>query len=126
MRVTMLLWTGTGVFFVVMAVVYWLLSGDPAGTSLFVLSIFFGWLAGLTAWFWLRRGGDGPEEHADADMHDASGPIGTVVPSSIGPFVAAIGITMVALSAIVGPWLGLPGVGVILVGVVPLLRKPRP
>lgn len=122
----MLLWTGTGVFFTVMAVTYWAVSGDPAGTALFVVSIFFGWLAGLTAWFWLRRGGDGPEEHADADMADASGPVGTVVPSSIGPFVAAIGITMVALSAIVGPWLGLPGVVIIVVGIVPLLRRPRP
>lgn len=122
----MLLWTGTGVFFGLMALVYWVSSGDPAGTVLFTVSIGFGWLAGLTAWFWLRRGGDGPAEHADADMADASGPVGTVVPSSIGPFVAAIGITMVALSAIVGPWLGLPGLAIIAVGVVPLLRRPRP
>lgn len=125
MRITMLLWTGTGVFFAAMAVIYATTAAEPAGTVLFVLSIFFGWLAGLTAWFWLRRGGDGPEEHADADMADASGPIGTVVPSSIGPFVAAIGITMVALSAIVGPWLGLPGLIIIAIGVVPMLRKPR-
>jgi hypothetical protein len=59
-------------------------------------------------------------------MADAAGPVGTVVPSSIGPFVAAIGITMFALSALVGPWLGVPGVLVIAVGVVPLLRRPRP
>lgn len=122
----MLLWTGTGVFFAAMAGVYWALSGDPAGTVLFAVSTFFGVFAGITAWFWRRRGGDGLIEAADADVADDSGPIGTVVASSIGPFVAAIGITMVALSAIVGPWLGLPGLAVIATGLVPMLRRPRP
>ena len=126
MRITMLLWTGTGVFFAAMTVVYWVVSGDPAGTALFTLSIFFGGFAGLTAWFWLRRGGDGIAEKADADMADDAGPVGTVVPSSLSPFIVAVGITLIALSVIVGPWIGAPGVALILFGCVPLLRKPRP
>jgi hypothetical protein len=102
-------------FLVPVTVVYWLLSGDPTGTTALVLSIGLAFMVGYYLLFTARRMEARPEDRPDAEISEGSGEIGFFPPHSWWPIFLAAAFTVTMLGLIIGPFLGLIGAGMLVV-----------
>lgn len=126
MRIEATLWTGAGIFYIVLGSVYWALSRDPAGTTLLLIAVGFGLLAGGWAWSWHRRGGERLEDVATADIADDAGVVGTFSAASAWPPIVALAVSITALGVIAGPWLWAPGIVLTAVGLARMVADRPP
>lgn len=122
MRSTSRIFGASAAFFFVVAVVYWAVSYEPAGTLMFVLwgvALLFGSL-------YLRAGarkavaGDDPNLQPD----EAAGElIGVFRAGSAWPVVLAAGLTVTLAGLVYGLWLVVPGVLVTIAALLGLMRE---
>ena len=96
-------------FLVPVTVVYWLLSEDPAGTTLLALSIGLAFMIGYYLLFTARRMEARPEDRPDAEISEGSGEIGFFPPHSWWPIAMAASFTVTCLGLIIGPFLVMIG-----------------
>ena len=96
-------------FLGVVALIYWLLSHDPTGTTCLVLSGGLGALVGYYLLFTARRMEPRPEDRADAEIDEGSGEIGFFSPYSYWPIIAAGAAATVVLGLVFGTFLILIG-----------------
>ena len=99
-------------FFGLVAPVYWVLSGDPTGTSALVMTFL---LAALLAFFLFvvaKQLPDRPEDRKDADVADGAGELGFFPPYSWWPLWCALALGTCVMGVIFGWWLFLIGVGI--------------
>lgn len=111
MRIEAILWTGTGVFFALIATVYLATGGEAAGASMLLVGAGFGAL--VAGWLWRATSGRQPraEDRANADMADEAGPVGTFVTGSLEPLWLGLAMTAVTLGLVIGTWLSALGAG---------------
>ena len=110
------LWT-LSLFFFVIGVVYWATAHEAAGVTLLMLCSGAAIVAVLP--YHRRRG------HGDGDGHEAVEH--EVLPSaSLWPFVIGTGAVLAVNGLILGPWLFVPGVALVVRGLIAVLGRPAP
>jgi hypothetical protein len=103
MKVALGLFVSSAAFTATLALVYWLLSRDPAGTTLLsfmtaALLVVAGYLV------FAERDADLYADRPDATMRDAAGEhVGTYITHSPIPFWVGIAVTAIVLGLVVSP-----------------------
>jgi len=108
-------------FLLPVTVVYWLLSKDPAGTTLLALSIGLAFMIGYYLLFTARRMEARPEDRPDAEISEGSGEIGFFPPHSWWPIALAGAFTTTMLGTVFGPFLIAIGAGMLTIALFGLL-----
>lgn len=98
-----------GVFFGVVAGIYWFTSYEDAGGTMLIMALFLGFLPAAYMLWWSRHMKPRPEDRDEADHADGAGAVGAFPSSSIWPFVMGIGAAFVALAFVFGAWLSVLG-----------------
>ena len=120
MKVEGYLFAFLAIFFVPVTVTYWLLSGDWTGTTCLVLTFFLSAMVGYYLLFTARRMEARPEDRPEAEIAEGAGEVGFFPPHSWWPILLAAGAITTFVGLIIGPFLALIGVGIVAVGVVGL------
>lgn len=118
MRIEGWLFAAGAVFFLAVAGVYWVLSGDVVGTTALVMT---GALAFLVAFYTLytsKRVYPRPEDRSDAEVEEADPEYGFYSPHSWWPLPVALGAMFTAWGFIFAVWLVVLGVTVLMLGLV--------
>jgi Cytochrome c oxidase subunit IV len=101
-------------FYGVVAIAYWLITGEIVGTTALALT---GGLAFLVAFYFLftgRRVGTRPEDDPNADIEDAEPDYGFFSPHSWWPIAVAIATGITILGLVFAVWLLILGIGLLL------------
>ena len=114
MRVNAIIFAILGVFFTIVTVVYWVLSGDPTGTTALAFCIGLSGIIGYYMFFLNRRLPDQPEDSKTAEVSDGAGELGFFSPHSAWPITLAGAASVTVLGLIFGVWLAIIGVFLIL------------
>lgn len=121
MKVEGYLFAFLAVFFVPVTIVYWLLSGDPTGTTCLALTIGLAFMIGYYLLFTARRMEARPEDRPDAEISEGSGEVGFFPPYSWWPIALAAGFSITMVGLVIGPFLAAIGVGILAVSLLGLL-----
>jgi hypothetical protein len=137
---------GVGLFFGVIALLYWFWSAkawhlpDESGFLMLIGTFLLGVVPGLYYLFWHRRFeghrvfiwgkiknpvGPRPEDRSDAEIKDGAGVISTFPGSSIWPFVIGAGAFLVVNGLVFGWWLAIPGVTLMIMGAIGATAESR-
>lgn len=115
MRTSGIIFIGMTVFFGVVTPVYWLLSGDPTGTTALVLTFA---LTAMLAFYLMfvanRLGGTPPEDRPDGEIYEAAGELGFFAPKSWTPLMVAGSSSVLTLGLVFGWWLAIIGFGLLI------------
>ena len=103
-----------GLFFFVMAIVYWFWGHENAGGVMMVGGALLGFLPGSYYLYWSRRMNPRPEDRNDATVADGAGVIATFPGSSIFPFTLGMGAFCCVLAMVFGLWMLIPGLGLVI------------
>lgn len=122
MRVEATLWSGVVGFFLLIAVTYIAVGGDPAGIALLLGAAAFGGLVAGWTWDWTRHHDQRIEDRADADASDRAGIVGVYATASLRPPALAVGVTAIALGVPLGSWLSMIGIAITASQVLLLVR----
>jgi Ca2+/Na+ antiporter len=98
-------------FFVTVAPIYWLLSGDPTGTSALVMTCALALLVTFYLGVHSRKMDPRPEDRKEAEVSDGAGELGFFPPYSWWPLWCGASLAVVVLGVVFGWWLSLLGVG---------------
>ena len=108
-------------FFWPLAVIYWWLSAEPAGTAALVLTGGLAFLIGFYVLFTGRRIGPRPEDRSDGEIEEGAGEFGFFSPHSWWPLALALSAGVLTLGVIFGPWLMVGGVALLLLSLLGLV-----
>lgn len=146
MKIESLLLLGVGIFFGVVALVYWFWATqayhlpDESGYLMLIGTFLLGVVPGLYYWFWHQRFkgrryfywghldravGMRPEDRSDAEIADGAGTISSFPGSSIWPFVLGGGALLLVNGLVFGWWIALPGVALIIGALVGVTAESR-
>lgn len=109
MRVEGLVFFVVMLFFLIVTPIYWVMSGDPTGTT--ALSLTFG-LAGLVSFYLLitsRKVYPRPEDRPEGEIEELAGEYGFFSPHSWWPLACAGSGTIVFAGLVFGWWLFIIG-----------------
>lgn len=104
---------GLGIFFALTGVVYWLWSGEQAGTVMLGASGLLGFLPGGYYLWWAHRMRPRPSDDKDATTQSSAGVVSTFPGSSIWPFILGMGAFCVGLALVFGIWFAVPAIGLV-------------
>lgn len=107
-----------GIFFVLVTPVYWLLSGDPTGTSAFVMTTLLCVLLAFYLGVVAKQIPDRPEDLLHGEVADGAGEYGFFPPYSWWPLVVGVTAAILVLGIAIGWWLFIIGAAFLLFGVV--------
>lgn len=98
--------TGVGsVFLGVIGAIYWLTSYEDTGTTMLAVgALAYLFLGGYLFLLTLRIRNRRPEDREDATFADAAGPIGFFPAASVWPVALGLGVVVIAISLVFGPW----------------------
>ena len=115
------IFVGTGVFIAVLAVVYWLVSYEDAGTTMLVLASCLALFCGF--WFYLqdRKRSAGPAEESPQD--DTTRPY--LPDASVWPFAVGIGAALTLNGLIIGWPYAVPGAALLALAVTGFVSQSR-
>ncbi len=122
MRLETMLWTGVAVYFIVIAVIYFLVGGEAVGVSVLLAAAALGGLVAGWSWDWHRRHGARPEDLVDADARDETGVVGIFPTESLRPVALAVGLTALLVGVPLGSWMSMAGLAIIASQVLLLVR----
>ncbi len=125
MRIESLFLLGVGLFFGVIALIYWFTSYEDAGFLMLIGTTLLGLVPGSYYYFWHRRMGDRLEDRPDATIEQGAGVINAFPGSSIWPFVFGMGAMVTVLAFAFGVWLVLPGIATIIAAVIGATAESR-
>lgn len=114
-----------GVFFAVVAAIYWVWSYETSGTAMLIGSTLLGLVPGAYYLWWSRRMKPRPEDLPDATMEDGAGVVGTFPSSSIWPFVLGLAASLVGLALVFGFWTAVVGFVLAISAVVGVILESR-
>ena len=109
---------GIGAFIFVTGVAYWFLSYEDAGTVLLLLAGVLGFVIGV--WIWIQAHNPAATESIEEAAAEEWLPH-----ASIWPFWIGLGAAFAAGGLAMSPWLVVPGVFVLVIGVVGWSRQSR-
>ena len=110
MQIEGLLFFSGFIFFTICAVVYGLLSGEPAGTAALAFTAGLAFLVGFYLLFTASRIDSRPEDRLDAEIAEGAGELGFYSPHSWWPLPVAFFAATTFLGIIIGWWLVIIGV----------------
>jgi hypothetical protein len=116
----MLFAAGT-VFYALVAVIYFLLSREPVGTTALALTAGLAFLVGFYVLFTGRRVGERPEDRVDAEVAEGAGELGFFSPHSWWPLPLAAGAAVFTLGLTFGFWLSYIGFTILGLSVIGLV-----
>src|SRR5262249_53149064 len=96
-------------FFVLFAPAYWLVTGDPTGTSALVMTSLLTLLVSFYLGFHAVRGDARPEDRKDAEIADGAGELGFFPPYSWWPMWCTMCLATIVLGVVIGWWLVIIG-----------------
>ncbi len=113
MKHSAILWTLLVVYFVILAAIYRVVSGEPGGSVLLLFSGAFGGL--IAGWLWRSNKvfSNPPEDNPVADIADATGVVGVFTSESIRPIGIGVGISAMFLGVAVGLWMSVAGAAIL-------------
>ncbi|MEY2691541.1 MAG: hypothetical protein RLZ80_808, partial [Actinomycetota bacterium] len=77
MKTNWVLFTGIGLFYTLMAAIYWVIGGEPVGIACLILSSALAYMVGFYVWFTQRKIGQIlPEDNLEAEISDGAGELG--------------------------------------------------
>lgn len=118
MKTSWILFLGLALFYVIMAVIYWQVGGEPVGITAIALSAGLSLIVGFYLWFTSRRLGNVlPEDNQLGEIADSAGEMGFFSPHSWWPLPVALSACTVGLGLIIGWWLVLIGVGSLIISI---------
>ncbi|MGO4258784.1 cytochrome c oxidase subunit 4 [Marmoricola sp. RAF53] len=97
------------VFFVLVAPAYWLITGDPTGTSALVMTALLTLLVSFYLGFHASRMEPRPEDRKDGEIADGAGELGFFPPYSWWPLWCGLTLGMIVLGVVIGWWLAIIG-----------------
>jgi hypothetical protein len=106
---------GVGALVVVLAVVYWFVSYEEAGTAMLALAAALSLWCGAYLWLRMRSPADEPEAVDEPYLPH----------SSPWPFVIGVGAFLLGNGLLVGGWFFTPGAAVLALGVGGFVRQTR-
>lgn len=115
MKVEGVLFAIYSLFLVVVSGVYWLLSGDPTGTTCILLSGGLAFITGYYLLFTARRMEVRPEDKPDGEISEGSGEVGFFPPHSWWPLFMAAAFSIAMLGLVFGMWMVV--VGIVAIGI---------
>ncbi len=97
------------IFFLVVAPLYWYMSGDHTGTTALVMTFLLTTLIAFYLYFHARRMDPRPEDRQDGEIADGAGELGFFPPYSWWPMWCALCLAAMTLGVAVGWWLFVVG-----------------
>jgi len=97
------------VFFVLVAPAYWLITGDPTGTSALVMTALLTLLVSFYLGFHASRMEPRPEDRKDGEIADGAGELGFFPPYSWWPLWCGLTLATIVLGVVIGWWLVIIG-----------------
>lgn len=146
MKIEARLLLGVGVFFGVIALVYWFWAAhiyhlpEEAGFLMLIGTFLLGVVPGLYYLFWHERFegnrvffwgklpkavGPRPEDREDATIEEGAGVINSFPGSSVWPFVLGGGAFFLVNGLVFGWWLAMPGVALMIIGAIGATAESR-
>ena len=107
-----------GVFYFVVAGIYWVLSGDAVGTTGLALSGVLGAMVAFYVLYTAKRVYPRPEDRKDAEIEEADPEYGFFSPHSWWPLGVGLGAFFTALGLVFAAWLVVFGVMVLMLAIV--------
>lgn len=101
-----------GVFFAVIAPIYWLASEDPTGTVALTMTALLCALTGFYLAVVAKQIPERPEDRNDGEIADGAGEQGFFPPYSWWPLFCAMALGTVVVGVAVGWWLFIIGLGI--------------
>ena len=100
-------WTflGCGVFFLIVAPVYWALSHEVTGTVALVMAMLLFLMISFYLYFVAKAIPLRPEDRLDGEIIDGAGELGFFPPYSWWPLFAALSFGLLVLGGVFGWWL---------------------
>jgi ABC-type antimicrobial peptide transport system permease subunit len=98
------------VFFVLVAPAYWLITGDPTGTSALTMTFLLTTLVAFYLGFHAKNMDPRPEDRKEAEIADGAGELGFFPPYSWWPLWCGLTLAMIVLGVVIGWWLVIIGV----------------
>ena len=124
MKTGWVLFVGLSIFYAIVAVIYWLVGGEPVGITAIALSGGLALIVGFYLWFTARRLGNVlPEDNQQGEIADSAGELGFFSPHSWWPLPVALSICAVGTGLIIGWWLVLIAVGFLFISIVGLVLE---
>jgi hypothetical protein len=105
MKVIAVFLVGIGIFFGIIATVYWFTSYEDAGFLMLIGATGLGLLPGGYYLWWTRHMTATPGDDPAATMDEGAGSIDSFPGSSIWPFILGMGAMTAALTFVFGLWL---------------------
>ena len=107
-------WTivSCGIFFALIAPVYWVLTKDPTGTTALVMTTLLCVLLGFYLGIVAKQIPERPEDRSDGEIADGAGEQGFFPPYSWWPLFCARALAVCVLGVVFGWWLFINGVGI--------------
>ena len=97
------------IFFVLVAPAYWLITGDPTGTTALVMTTLLTALITFYLGFHARRMEPRPEDRKEGEIAEGAGELGFFPPYSWWPLWCAMCLATMVLGVAVGWWLFIIG-----------------
>jgi hypothetical protein len=124
MKTNWRLFVGLSVFYVIVAIVYWKLKGDPLGITGILLSSGLAGMVGFYIWFTQKRIGTTlPEDNTSAEIVDGAGELGFYSPHSWWPLPVALSMCVAGMGLLIGWWLTLVGVTTLIISIIGLVTE---
>ena len=111
MKIEGLLFFSGFIFFTICAVVYGLLSGEPAGTAALAFTAGLAFLVGFYLLFTASRIDSRPEDRLDAEIAEGAGELNFYNPHSWWPLAVGFSAAVAFAGIVFGWWLFLIGAG---------------
>ena len=111
MKIEGLLFFSGFIFFSISAIVYGLLSGEPAGTAALGFTAGLAFLVGFYLLFTASRIDSRPEDRQDAEIAEGAGELGFYSPHSWWPLAVGFSAAVAFAGIVFGWWLFIIGAG---------------
>jgi len=104
MRAEALVFGVCTVFFLLVTPAYWLITGDPTGTSALTMTFLLGLLVTFYLGFHASKMAPRPEDRLDAEIADGAGELGFFPPYSWWPMWAGLTLGVIVYAAAMQAW----------------------
>lgn len=105
------------IFFAIATPIYWIMSGDPTGTTMMALTFGLGTLVAFYLLLTSRKVHPRPEDRHDGEISELAGEYGFFSPHSWWPMAGAGAAAVVFLGLVFGWWLFIIGLGMAAIAV---------